>query len=127
MAKVDIFNVLPRFAWSTKAEKPRLRGQLEIPQAENTLGVQRSLRNRRGLMQFCFTGFAVSGEAPVATWGRSSSLTDTLHLAEVDQCLDGTGGNNLESSSSTLTAKVASTERQTTYSWWTQMKVFART
>ena len=32
----------------------------------------------------------------------------------------GAGGNNLESSSSTLTAKVASTERQTTYSWWTQ-------
>jgi len=32
----------------------------------------------------------------------------------------GAGGNNLESSFSTLTAKVASTERQTKYSWWTQ-------
>jgi hypothetical protein len=32
----------------------------------------------------------------------------------------GAGGNNLESSFPTLTAKVASTERQTKYSWWTQ-------
>ena len=31
----------------------------------------------------------------------------------------GAGGNNLESSFPTLTAKVASTERQTKYSWWT--------
>jgi hypothetical protein len=40
MAEVDIFNVLPRFTRSTEAENPRLRGQFEIPQAENTLGVQ---------------------------------------------------------------------------------------
>jgi hypothetical protein len=33
---------------------------------------------------------------------------------------DDAGGNNLESSFSTLTAKVASTERQIKYSWWTQ-------
>jgi hypothetical protein len=32
----------------------------------------------------------------------------------------GTGGNNLESSFSTLTAKVVSTERQTKYSRWTR-------
>jgi hypothetical protein len=32
----------------------------------------------------------------------------------------GVGGNNLESSFSTMTVKVASTERQTKYSWWTQ-------
>jgi hypothetical protein len=30
------------------------------------------------------------------------------------------GGNNLESSFSTLTAKAASTEHPTKYSWWTQ-------
>jgi hypothetical protein len=30
------------------------------------------------------------------------------------------GGNNLESWFTTLTVKVASTERQTKYSWWTQ-------
>jgi hypothetical protein len=89
MAEVDIFNVLPRFTRSTEAEKPRLRGQLEIPQAENTLGVQARLWDGAGLWHFCFTGFAVSGEAPVATWGRSSRLAGTLHLAEVDQCLDG--------------------------------------
>jgi hypothetical protein len=32
----------------------------------------------------------------------------------------GAGGNNLESSFPTLTAKIAGTERQTKYSWWTQ-------
>jgi len=32
----------------------------------------------------------------------------------------GAGGNNLESSFLTLTVKVASTERQTKFSWWTQ-------
>ena len=40
MVEVNIFNVLPRFTRLIEVEKPRLRGQLEILQAENILDVQ---------------------------------------------------------------------------------------